>query len=299
VQVEEEQENLRVAATYFSNDPRVKVPGVLPFSTRNVTCMEFIDGVKVTDAFPGRANDRARLARRLSDLLTFDVLFAKVPMALFHGDPHAGNVFHVGTNGGPLSGRDADALRIALLDWGLAAELTLEDRERVTQLMLGLRLGHAKRIANNISAFVDLKGEPGESESLLVLAEGFLAERERNGLFEGLDELLTILAREGYAVHYRAAMFIKAQLTIAGIMKELDPSFDQSEYLMDRMQGQVMRELPKRLLRTVWFPAWNSHDYRSLMSNEDVKDVQVQQVVGAFAAVGKGLWRAVSLRWLF
>jgi hypothetical protein len=119
------------------------------------------------------------------------------------------------------------------------------------------------------------------------------------GMFPLLDELLAELAREGYTIRYPAAIFIKSQLTIAGILKELDPDFDQDDYVMDRIEGQVYREIGPRLLKTLWFPAWNSHEYPSLLSNEDVKDVQVKRTGGFFKKVGKGIWIGVSFQWLF
>ena len=70
--------------------------------------MEYVEGEKITDAFPRDPEARRRLARKFSDALTYDVIFAPREEALFHGDPHAGNVFHV------LG--DQDAYRIALLD---------------------------------------------------------------------------------------------------------------------------------------------------------------------------------------
>jgi predicted unusual protein kinase regulating ubiquinone biosynthesis (AarF/ABC1/UbiB family) len=118
-------------------------------------------------------------------------------------------------------------------------------------------------------------------------------------MFSLLDELLTELAREGFRIRYSAAIFIKSQLTIAGILKELDPDFDQDDYVMDRIEGQVFREIGPRLLRTVWFPSWNSHEYRSLLSNEDVKDVQVKRTGQFFKKVGKGIWAGISFQWLF
>ena len=42
------------------------------------------------------------------------------------------------------------------------------------------------------------------------------------------------------------------------------------EYLQQRVRGLIKREFPKRLLNTFWFPAWNSRNYRSLLSNQDV-----------------------------
>jgi hypothetical protein len=118
-------------------------------------------------------------------------------------------------------------------------------------------------------------------------------------MFKLLDELIVRLAREGHSVRFTTTMFIKSQLTIAGILTELDPSFEQDDYVMSRVSGQVTRELGTRLLRTIYFPAWNSHDYKSMMSNEDVKDVQFQKIGGAFKKLGKGIWHGITFQWLF
>ena len=58
-----------------------------------------------------------------------------------------------------------------------------------------------------------------------------------------------------------------------GELVELDPALKQDEYLEQQIAGLVKKELPKRLLCTVWFPAWNSRGYRSLLSNGDVVSV--------------------------
>ena len=293
VRVEDERENLRRAAEYYKYDSKVIVPELYPFSSENITCMEFIQGVKVTDAFPERHGDRAALAKRLSDAMTYDVLFAEQDVALFHGDPHAGNVFHV-------EGRASDPYRIALIDWGLAAEFSREEREKMIQLMLGLSLGHAKRLANNVDVLVDWEpaGDDDRRE-MKARIQKMLDEDREGGMFGRLDKLIASLARDGFSVKFNTTMFIKSQLTISGILMELDPDFQQDEHVMGRVSGQVTRELPKRLVRTIWFPAWNSHDYPSMMSNEDVKDVQFQKIGRFFKAVGRGIWKGVTFQWLF
>jgi ubiquinone biosynthesis protein len=291
VQVADERRNLVRAREYYRDTPEILVPAVLPFSTSNVTCMEFVEGVKVTDAFPGSPRERAELARRLSDALTYDVIFSRRDPALFHGDPHAGNVFHAPS--------PADLYRIGLIDWGLAAEFTLEQRRQLAQLMLGLYLKNEKRLAENAVVLVEPSNAETDPARMRESIAAVVREGSGDGMFPLLDELLTELAREGYTVRYSAAIFIKSQLTIAGILKELDPDFDQDDYVMDRIEGQVYREIGPRLLKTVWFPAWNSHEYPSLLSNEDVKDVQVQRTGRFFKKVGKGIWTGVSFQWLF
>lgn len=291
VRVEDERDNLRRASRYYMDDSQVIVPELYPFSTENVTCMEFIAGTKITDAFLGRPADRAALADRLSDVMTYDVLFATNETALFHGDPHAGNVFHAPDG--------SDPYRIALIDWGLAAEFDRVDREKIIQLMLGLYLGHAKRLANNIEAVVDWTPRtPEERERMRERMERVIESTEGGGMFSLLDTLVQQLATDGFPVKFNATMFIKSQLTISGILAELDPSFEQDDHVMGRISSQVTRELHVRLLRTLWFPQWNSHSYRSMMSNEDVKDVQFQKVGRGFKAFGGAVWKGVTFQWL-
>ena len=292
VRVEDERDNLRRAGVYYLHEPKVLVPELYPFSTENVTCMEFVHGVKITDAFVGCPEDRATLARRLSDVMTYDVLFSREETALFHGDPHAGNVFRVEDD---LD----DPYRIALLDWGLASEFSRREREKMVQLMLGLTLKDAKRLANNVDMLVHWEPETSEErEAMRRRIEELLAEQDVQGMFKLLDELIAALAREGYSVRFNTTMFIKSQLTIAGILAELDPEFEQDEYVMSRLSGQVTRELHTRLLRTLYFPAWNSHSYTSMMSNEDVKDIQFQKIGRGFKKLGKGIWKGITFQWL-
>ncbi len=296
IRVEDERDNLRRAGEYYAHQPKVLVPELYPFSTKNVTCMEFVRGVKITDAFTGRPDDRAILARRLSDVMTYDVLFSREEIALFHGDPHAGNVFHVEDD-------SDDPYRIALLDWGLASEFSRREREKLVQLILGLTLKDPKRLANNVDVLVHW--EPETSEERVAMRrriEELLAEQKRQdqkGTFKLLNQLIATLARDGYSVRFNTTMFIKSQLTISGILTELDPEFDQDEYVMSRINGQVTRELHTRLLRTLYFPAWNSHSYTSMMSNEDVKDIQFQKIGRGFKKLGRGIWKAITLQWIF
>ncbi len=290
--VEDERRNLIRAGEYYRLDPKVIVPEVYPFSSPNVTCMEFISGEKITDAFPDQPKERAQLARRLSDVMTFDVLFSPRENAIFHGDPHAGNVFHVEDNG-------EDRSRIALLDWGLCAEFSRESRKKLIQLLLGLYLQDGKRLSNNLDGLVDWQPEsPEDRQAMRERVEAIISEHRGEQAFAVLNALITTLARDGYFIQYEMAIFIKSQLTISGILTELDPDFQQDQYVMGRMSSQVYKELHTRLLRTIWFPAWNSHNYPSMLSNEDVKDVQFKRIGGGFKSFGKGIWYGISFGWL-
>ena len=261
--IKEEKANLQRAGRYYSNNPRVHVPWSLP-NFEAVTVMEFVSGHKITDAFPSEPQKRAIMARRLYDALTYDPLHGSQEVTLFHGDPHAGNVFHVTDN--PL-----DPYQIALLDWGLVGTFPKQQRKQLMQIFLGLQFKHPKRLFNNISGMIegDLPQDPEKRQRLHeIFQEVFEMENVRS-VYEQISRVLELLIQEGYKLDSRFALFTKSQLTIVGILAELDPEFDQMAYSQKKVSAQVKREIPKRLL---FLPAWNYHGYKSMMSNEDVKD---------------------------
>ncbi|MDA2927560.1 AarF/UbiB family protein [Acidobacteria bacterium AH-259-O06] len=290
IQVIKEQENLVKAAEYYGDSEKVMVPEFYPFSTERVTFMEFVHGEKISDAFPGQLKARAKLARRLSDVLTSDVLLSPREEALFHGDPHAGNVFHV-------LDEPKHPYRIALLDWGLRGVFPRQQRAQLMQLFLGVYLKDTKRLTNHMGALIegDDWESPEKRERIRTIVEETLREKRKGHVFDILGELMKKTAREGYQIRFNIGLFIKSQITVNGILSELDPKLKQDKYLMNRISRQALKEMPKRLLYTVWFPAWNSHNYRSMLSNEDIKDMQVNSCVKTLKKAGKGLWRVV--RW--
>ncbi len=273
----EEQQNLARAVRYYRGNRKVLVPKLYSLSTDRVTFMEFVHGEKVAEAFDGEARSRAKLARRLLDLLAVDVLLAETDDALFHGDPYSGNVFHVLDD-------PADPFRLALLDWGLCGSLPHSQREALMQLFLGIFLRDPKRLRNHVGALIEGDSWKAESEQKRVrqVVTQTLTQMKGKRAFDVLGELMENLTREGYKIRFNLGLFIKAQITISGILSELDPKLKPDRYLVSQLSNQVLKEMPKRLLYTLWFPAWNSHRYRSMLSNEDVKDIQFALIARGF-----------------
>jgi len=265
VQVVDEQQNLVRARQYYRANKNVVVPELFPLSTSHVTFMQYIVGEKITSAFEGQSVQRGIMARRLADVMTRDVIFASSNEPIFHGDPHAGNVFHV-------TGNPDDSYQIALLDWGLYGTFPRDDRVALMQLILGVQLKDAKRLHNNVGGLLadGMPADPVKVHQVDAIIARVLQPKQTRTSFEALEELLVSLIDEGYATKFSLNLFIKSRITMAGILTELDPAFDQDKYLSDRVSSLVKREIPKRLLFTIWFPAWNSHSYRSLLSNGDV-----------------------------
>jgi len=290
----DEQENLRRARAYFAADPRVEVPYVYECSSGNVTVMERIEGRKVTDAFPDDDEQRRRLARRLADIMVYDVMFHPTD-ALFHGDPHAGNVFYVG-------GED-DPYRIALLDWGLQGVLSYQQRVKLIQVGLGLQLKHADRLRENMDALIDgdIDLDADQDKVDKIVTELFAAADEIKrdsgedpGTLALLDRLVTELALAGYKVDGDIMLYVKSTYTIQTVISDLDPDFDSGGYVAGRVQGQVFKEMPKRLGNTVWVPGMWSHEYGTMASNNDVWASTLNSIGLGFKAVGVGIWRGIS-----
>jgi ubiquinone biosynthesis protein len=267
INIVDEQKNFIRAREYYKNSKKVVVPEIFPISTKHVTFMEFIAGEKIINAFPGDTKQRAIMARRLSDVMTGDVIFASRDAAIFHGDPHAGNVYHV-------TGDPKNPYLIALLDWGLMGTFPRQDRIALMQLILGVQLADAKRLHNYAGALLEhgLPTDPEKVQRIDALIAETIKPKPGRGNFAALQELLFGLIEQGYATKFTLNLFIKSQITIAGELVELDPTLKQDELLEKQVTSLVKKELPKRFLCTVWFPAWNSRGYRSLLSNGDVMD---------------------------
>ena len=160
--------------------------------------------------------------------------------------------------------------------------------------MLGVHLGNTKRIENNVGVLIE--EWPPASAAEYDTTREIVGEvvRQKSTIFPTLQNLIVRLATAGFQTRFNIALFIKSQITIAGMLLELDPEFDQDDYMLDRATGLVWKEFPRHLLNVVWFPAWNSHNYRSMLSNEDIRDMWTRQVGRFFKRVGGGLARVVT-----
>lgn len=265
INITDEEHNFIRAREYYRNSKKVVVPEIFPISTKHVEFMEFIAGEKITSSFPGDTKQRAIMARRLSDVMTGDVIFSSRPEAIFHGDPHPGNVLHV-------TGDPNNPYLIALLDWGLMGTFPRQDRIALMQLILGVQLADAKRLHNNVGALLDqgLPDSPEKLQKIDALIAQIIKPKEGRSSFEALQELLFGLIELGYKTKFDLNLFIKSQITIAGELVELDPTLNQDDLLEKQVTGLVKKEMPKRMLCTIWFPCWNSRGYQSLLSNGDV-----------------------------
>ncbi|SHF43432.1 ABC1 kinase family protein [Chryseobacterium vrystaatense] len=118
-----EKENILHFARNFKNNKETYVPKIYEeFSNNNILCMEFIDGIKVTDK-------AALLAHNIDPVKVSEVglrLFVSqiLDYGFFHADPHAGNIL-VKKNG-----------KIVFIDFGAVGKIQPNDKEILENLIV-------------------------------------------------------------------------------------------------------------------------------------------------------------------
>ncbi len=128
-----EQATLLKAVKMYRASIGIRVPRLIePLCTGDITAMSAEVGVKVTEAFPRSPIRRARVAEQLIEALVAVPFFSREEDAIFHADPHAGNLLYDETN-----------RELVVLDWALAETLSLESRRQLVLLSVMMTLRDA------------------------------------------------------------------------------------------------------------------------------------------------------------
>ncbi len=118
-----EKENILQFRRNFKNSRESYVPAVYEeFSNNNILCMEFIDGIKVTDKSTLLANsiDPVTVSETGLRLFVSQIL----DYGFFHADPHAGNI---------LVKKDG---KIVFIDFGAVGKIPPNDKEILENLIV-------------------------------------------------------------------------------------------------------------------------------------------------------------------
>jgi ubiquinone biosynthesis protein len=210
VRLDMEQRHLAAArAIYAGWESRVLVPRPLPWSSPRLTAMERIDGRKVTEVGSSLSVDRGLLARRIVEALIVQPISSTAPAALFHADPHAGNLFVTGDG------------RLAILDWSLVGTLGEREREAMAQVLLGALMLDARPI-------LDALREVAERDADGPALERVVAEHLRRlsqGCWPGFTWLMGLLDEAVQTARLRGGsdlmMFRKVLHTLEGVVADV------------------------------------------------------------------------------
>lgn len=133
----QELNNIERFRCNFKDDESTHVPVTYPdLSNNNILCMEYIDGIKISDKESLKKNglEGEAVAKTVVDLYMKQVF----DFGFFHSDPHAGNVF-VLTNG-----------KVVFIDFGSVGRLLPSDRDSLAEIIIYVLRKDVKRLAQVI-----------------------------------------------------------------------------------------------------------------------------------------------------
>jgi ubiquinone biosynthesis protein len=210
-----EQVTLLEAVKMYHASIGIRVPRLIePLCTGNVTAMSAEAGVKVTEAFPRSPIRRARIAEQLIEALVAVPFFSREEQAIFHADPHAGNLLYDETN-----------RELVVLDWALAETLSLESRRQMVMLSVMMTLRNPDGVQQAIRDLA-LSADRRNHTRLGVIGEcveRFFDQLPADASLGTLDamRLLDRIALEG--VHFPPPLFLfrKIVLTLDGVLYDI------------------------------------------------------------------------------
>ena len=268
-----EQQRLVEALEVYRDDDRVHIPELLPFCTPAMTAMEFFDGQAV-----GELTLPDRQASELADLVCQSIictpLFWKDDRALFHGDPHAGNILTMPRDG-------SEHHDIVLIDWTLAGFLSRAQRIMIMRLLLGILKADSDDIARAIIGLAhdrssgygtDIRVLRADLESHLQL----ISKLTDDPLVKAF-RLLEHAALQGISFPSELVLYRKAFFTLEGVLGDIHPGFVMADSVERYLRDLLMKEFPLR--STAWFSAQadDAASYRSLVSTSDLQSLLVYQ----------------------
>jgi ubiquinone biosynthesis protein len=211
-----EQKTLAEAADLYRSYRGIRIPEVIsPLCTSMVTALTEEQGIKITNATTHLpASARRNVAEQLVEALIAVPLLAAVENAVFHGDPHAGNLLY-----------NNRRKELVILDWALRERLGREQRRHLALLFLMVALRDPVGVTHEILALSQSRMDLNSARARIVHASvvSFLATMPTSHLPSAADSmrLLEQIAMKG--VRFPAALIIlsKVMFTLEGILADI------------------------------------------------------------------------------
>ncbi len=203
-----EQATLAAAARTYRASIGIRVPRLFaPLCTTRITAMSDEKGVKVTAACRRSPVRRSRIAEQLVEALIGVPLFSREEEAVFHGDPHAGNLLY-----------DEPNRELVVIDWALAERLSQKPRRQLILLALMTILRNPAGVSEAIEGL-------GRGSRRLIrrrVAQFFkrLPESYSPGILDAM-RLLDDLALDGISFPPALFLFRKMLFTLDGVLHDV------------------------------------------------------------------------------
>jgi len=255
VQFQREQATLLEASRLYGSMPGVRVPRLIrPLCTSKITAMTEERGKKVTDAVARMPEwRRACVSELLIEAFLAVPIFSSEKDAMFHADPHAGNLLY-----------DKRTGELVILDWALTEHVNVEERRHLALLFLFTALRDQSGIFEQIQALSRGGARRKGSQAKIIrhCVENFIGQLPLTrvpGAADALD-LLENIAMKGVRLPAPLIMLRKVLFTLDGVQHDIgDPEVS--------MISVIARHATQR-----WLTGWNA--FGSPLSLKDWLAVQ-------------------------
>ena len=182
------------------------------------------------------------IKQRLAETIAEAYLTMLFDEALFHADPHPGNLIVM--DGGTLG----------ILDFGMIGRIDENLRETIEEMLVAISSGDQHRLVRLIRRVGDAPPTLDDSALAIDVAE-FIGTygRQRLGEFDlmgALNELSDILHRHAIKLPNQSALLLKTLISLEGSLRELGARFDGLDAVRAFMARSITRRFsPQRRIR--------------------------------------------------
>jgi len=223
LQFAREIDNTERFAQNFAGNEFIHVPEVYKeLSTDKIICLEFIDGIKVSnvEALITANIDPKAVAKIGVDLYIEQIL----DFGFFHADPHPGNIFII-----------PESDQICFLDFGMMGTILPNERESINDLLLYFLSKNVKKIITlleKIAIRTNIPDYKKLEQDLYQLLEGVSNTAIQNiKLGDTLSQFKVVLYENQIIIPHYLYMMIRGIVLIEGVGLKLDPEFNITENL--------------------------------------------------------------------
>ena len=214
VNFKREQKSLVEAGALYQRFPGVRVPQLVQgLCTPRITAITEEKGIKVTSAAARLpVPNRGKVAEQLVEALIAVPLFAANQDAIFHGDPHAGNLLYDNRTG-----------TLTIIDWALRERLGREQRRHLALLFLMVTLRDPIAVSHEVAALSQRRLTARQSTVVREVVAKFLDALPASRLPSGGDamRLLERVTMKGIRFPGSLIMLSKVMFTLEGILGDI------------------------------------------------------------------------------
>ena len=228
-----EQRTLIEAWPLYKSLSGIRIPRLIqPLCTPRITALSEERGIKVTNAAAHLPkSQKSKVARQLIEGLIAVPLFSSEEDAIFHGDPHAGNLLYDNRTG-----------ELTIIDWALAVRLNREQRRHLALLFLMVSLRDPVSASNEALALTQnhIRKTSPQRRMIRQAVTHFLDELPASRLPRGADamRLLERIALKGVKFPASLVMLSKVMVTLEGILADVGGSDTGMSFAIARHVAQ-------------------------------------------------------------